>query len=125
MLATGQFDVELKPAQDSDYDAGRMLINKSYSGQLQGSGKGQMLSKRSDSGSAAYVAIEEFNGSVDGKVGSFSLLHRGLMSSENQSLDIVIIEGSGTGELHGIEGELSIEQKAGEHLYQLNYQLPG
>jgi hypothetical protein len=47
-------------------------------------------------------------GSVDGKTGAFTLLHNGYMSSERQSLEIQIVEGTGTGELANIQGTLEI-----------------
>ena len=55
--------------------AGRMIIHKQYTGNVVG--KGQMISKRTAKGVAAYSAIEEFMGSVDGKKGAFILIHTG------------------------------------------------
>ena len=97
-----------------------MIIQKVYAGDMIGTGLGQMLSKRIEGGAAVYAAIEEFSGSVKGKTGSFTLFHRGCMSATTQSLDIDIVEGSGTDELEGIQGSLSIHQENGEHLYTLN-----
>lgn len=121
MTASGSFDVSLTPQKEDQYAAGRMLIEKTYSGDLKGSGQGQMLSKRTDAGVAVYSAIEEFSGTLDGKSGGFTLFHNGYMSAESQSLEITIIEGSGSGELSGITGKLSIEQSGGEHSYTLHY----
>jgi hypothetical protein len=64
MTVTGTFEVDLKPQADADTPAGRMLIDKTYSGDMTGSGKGQMISKRTESGIAVYYAIEEFSGSM-------------------------------------------------------------
>ena len=123
MTASGSFDVKLDPQKDETAPAGRMIINKQYSGGLAGEGVGQMLSKRTESGVAVYVAIEEFSGTVDGKKGAFTLIHNGYMTSESQTLKIEIIEGSGSGELKNISGELSITQVDGTHNYELNYKL--
>ena len=65
--ANGSFDVIMEPQQDSDAPVGRMLIKKQYSGGLSGSGIGQMLSKRTESGTAVYLALEEFEGSLTGR----------------------------------------------------------
>lgn len=119
----GSFEVTMEPQKDSDVPAGRMLIKKQYSGGLSGSGLGQMLSKRTESGTAAYVAIEEFDGVLDAKRGSFTLLHSGLMSAESQSLEVNILQGSGAGELENISGSLEIIQADGGHQYVLCYQL--
>ena len=62
MSAKGKFEVNLELQNDDVAPAGRMLINKSYSGGLEGSGVGQMISKRTENGVAVYYAIEEFTG---------------------------------------------------------------
>lgn len=121
--AEGKFDVVVAAQQDADTPAGRMIIKKSYEGAMQGSGVGQMISKRTQNGNAAYYAIEEFSGVVDGKQGAFTLLHNGRMSSSNSSLVVTILEGSGSGELATISGSLMITETAGLHAYQLIYKL--
>lgn len=100
-----------------------MLINKTYSGDMKGSGIGQMISKRTEEGTAIYYAIEEFLGTLYGKKGGFTLLHKGHMSAESQSLEVSILEGSGSGGLQHISGSMTISQDAGGHSYELSYQL--
>ena len=123
LKAIGKFDVKLDPQSDDAIPAGRMLINKTYSGDMQGSGAGQMLSKRMDNGVSIYCAFEEFEGSVNGKKGSFTLQHSGYMASDEQSLEIDIIKGSGAGELASIIGALYITQTESGHEYELIYSL--
>ena len=123
MPATGSFEVDLSPQEDADAPAGRMLLQKKYEGSMAGSAVGQMISKRTEHGSAAYYAIEEFRGSVDGKSGTFTLLHQGRMSAEAQSLEIAVLEGSGTGALATISGTMVITQDASGHRYELGYEL--
>lgn len=124
MSAIGKFEVNLEPQKDDAAPAGRMIIKKSYSGALIGSGVGQMISKKTESGSAVYYAIEEFTGSVDGKNGAFTLVHKGIMDKNSQSLEVLILEGSGKGELENITGSMSITiQEDGTHLYELKYKL--
>lgn len=123
MTIKGEFEVSLLPQEDEEAPVGRMLINKSYQGQLEGTGTGQMISKRLENGTAAYFAIEEFRGKLKDKSGGFTLLHRGFMNSDSQSLAVTILEGSGSGELKNISGELKIDQKGDKHLYELNYEL--
>jgi hypothetical protein len=62
MIAKGTFEVNLTPQQDEESPAGRMTINKTFSGEMEGTGKGQMISKRLENGTAVYFAIEEFEG---------------------------------------------------------------
>ena len=123
MLASGNFNVALDPQKDEHAPVGRMCIDKDYFGEMLGKGIGQMISKRTESGTAVYSAIEEFEGTINGKSGTFTLFHLGKMSSTEQSLDILIVSGSGQKELTGIEGSLSIVQEGGTHKYTLEYTL--
>ena len=123
MSASGTFKVDLTPQEDVETPAGRMLIAKTYLGDMIGSGIGQMISKRTDNGTAVYYAIEEFSGSVNGKSGGFTLVHKGHMSKESQSLEVTILEGSGSGELQNVSGSMLIVQDANEHRYELTFEL--
>ena len=100
-----------------------MLIKKTYSGDMQGSGVGQMISKRTKDGTAVYYAIEEYLGALEGKKGGFTLIHRGSMNAESQSLEVSILAGTGSGELLGISGSMIINQDDGGHSYELSYEL--
>ena len=121
MLAKGSFDVALEPQTDDQAPAGRMIISKTYNGDLQATALGQMISKRTEHGAAVYSAIEEVSGVLSGRQGAFTLFHNGYMSSDAQRLSVVVVEGSGSGELTGISGELTIIQSDGQHLYEFEY----
>ena len=123
MSANGTFEVDLTPKEDVESPAGRMLIKKTYLGDMKGSGIGQMISKRTENGLAVYYAIEEFSGSVKGKSGGFTLVHKGYMSKESQSLEIAVLEGSGSGELQDISGSMLIVRDASGHRYELTFEL--
>lgn len=123
MSANGTFEVDLTPKEDIESPAGRMLIKKTYLGDMKGSGIGQMISKRTENGLAVYYAIEEFSGSVKGKNGGFTLVHKGYMDKESQSLDITVLAGSGSGELQEISGSMLITQDANGHRYELTFEL--
>ena len=76
------------------------------------------------SGSAAYVGIERITGQLQGRSGSFVLIHDASMSSDGQSLSLTIMRDSGTGELRGIRGEGNIIIDAdGGHTLTLDYTL--
>ncbi len=123
MSAKGTFEVDLAPQEDKSAPAGRMIMAKTFEGDLAGSSVGQMISKRTE-GTSVYYAIEEFTGTLQGKKGNFTLMHKGIMSKDAQSLEILILPGSGSGELKNIDGSLSITQKDGAHSYILTYELP-
>jgi hypothetical protein len=125
--ASGTFDVKIIPQKDEgvgDATIARMSIDKQYHGDLEGSGKGDMLTAGTDvKGSAVYVAIERFTGALAGRRGGFSLHHRGIMDRGAPSLSIAIVPDSGTDELAGISGTMTIEIKERQHLYMLDYDL--
>ena len=102
-----------------------MLVTKRYLGDMSGAGIGQMISKRTENGAAVYYAIEEFSGSVNGRSGGFTLVHRGYMSSETQSLEVTVLEGSGSGDLRNISGSMLIVQDENGHRYELTFELQG
>ncbi len=123
MIAAGTFEINLQPQADSDFPAGRMTIDKTYSGDLLGSGRGQMISKRTDGGPAVYYAVEEFSGSLNAQTGAFTLLHRGQMTKDSQSLQVDILEGSGSGAFEGISGTMDITQDSNGHTYELAFEI--
>ena len=124
MAATGSFDVQMTPHKHDSVDVGRIVIQKQYKGDMVGTGSGQMLTERTSvKGSAGYVAIEHFTGSVNGQTGSFTLQHSGLMNRGAQSLSILIVPDSGNDGLKGISGTMQIDLSNGEHSYALDYQI--
>jgi hypothetical protein len=129
-IARGSFEVELTPqsdtgAVDGNCSIGRMTLNKRFSGDLAGTGEGEMIGARTQTqGSAGYAAVERVTGSLHGREGTFVLLHRGVMYRGAADLSIQVVPDSGTGALVGISGELQINMVEGQHLYEFAYQLP-
>lgn len=127
--ARGTFEVQLTPqplAQpDADPGLGRMAIAKQFTGDMAGEAAGEMLTAlTSVEGSAGYVAIERFTGTLHGRAGSFVLQHSGAMAQGEQRLAITIVPDSGSGELAGIAGTMSLDLSGGAHAYDLTYSLP-
>jgi hypothetical protein len=126
--ATGPFDVTTKPVEQDKGEGsalGRFSLDKTYHGELEAVGKGEMLTVGTEvPGSAVYVATERVVGKLDGKAGSFALVHRGSMRGKDLSLVIDIVPDSGSGELKGITGRLLITVVDGKHQYDLEYALP-
>jgi len=92
---------------------------------LQAVGKGEMLAARSDiPTSAAYVAIERVTGTLHGRDGSFTLVHRGVMTASGQTLSIEVVPDTGTDALAGLTGTLVIRIESGKHYYDFDYGLP-
>ncbi len=124
--AHGTFDVSMEaepPFLEHDgIKLNRNVVRKEFSGDVLGTSEAQMVAAYTATpGSAGYVAIEHFTGSVAGRSGSFVLQHSGLMDRGNAALTVTIVPDSGTGELAGISGTLEIDNDAGEHSYVLEY----
>ena len=111
--ATGTFEVQLAP-QETAAAIGRMSIDKQFHGDLQGTSKGEMLAARGGvEGSAGYVALEQVTGSLHGRTGTFYLQHTGTMDRGAPTLSVTVVPDSGTGELTGLEGTMTIEIASG------------
>jgi hypothetical protein len=123
----GTFDVKLTPIEvfysgDGINKLNRLTIDKQFSGALEAKSKGEMLSAMTQTeGSAGYVAIENVEGMLDGKKGSFVLQHYGQMCSDSFHLTLEVVPDSGTAELKGLSGVMKIINESGKHYYELTY----
>lgn len=126
--ASGTFEVKVTPVADTQGSiaAGRLSIDKSLHGDLEGTSRGEMwTADTSVEGSAGYVAIEKVEGALRGRKGTFTLLHQGTMRQGGDfQLAIVVVPDSGTGELAGLAGRMAIAIADGQHSYAFDYTLP-
>ena len=129
MKATGTFEVDLQPqsfhAEGSDGRMlGRMTIDKTFSGDLSAASKGEMISAMTTTeGSAGYVALEQVEGNLNGKTGSFVLQHFGVLNRGENRLVLEVIPDSGAGDLAGLSGTMAIRIEDGKHYYDFDYVL--
>jgi hypothetical protein len=125
MIARGTFDVKVTPQPQDDSSAGpfgRLFLDKQFHGDLQGTSKGQMLSADTDvEQSKAYVALELVTATLNGKPGAFILQHKGTMQRGDFSLDVAVVPDSGTGQLTGIGGRMTIHIQGRDHSYEFEY----
>ncbi|MGB8543604.1 MAG: DUF3224 domain-containing protein [Candidatus Acidiferrales bacterium] len=127
--ASGTFDVKLAPSGEADKAEGSTLgtysLEKQYHGDLEASAKGTMLTAGTDvKGSAGYVAIERVTGTLKGHKGSFVLQHNGTLTRGTPQQNIIVVPDSGTGELAGLTGKLTVIIEEGKHSYEFDYSLP-
>ena len=127
--ATGTFEVRLVPQPPEDKADGstlaRMSIDKQFHGDLEGTSKGQMLTAGTDvKGSAGYVAIERITGTLHGRTGTFVLQHSGTLTRGAPQQSITVVPDSGTGQLLGLAGKMTINIADGKHSYDFEYTLP-
>ncbi|MEZ6092772.1 MAG: DUF3224 domain-containing protein [Pirellulaceae bacterium] len=120
----GEFDVNIVPVEGDDPTMGQMKLDKQYHGALDAKGVGTMLTGMTAvQGSAAYVAIERVDGTLEGKKGTFLIHHRGIMTRGEPTLEVLIVPDSGTEELSGITGSMTIDIRNDKHFYELNYRI--
>jgi hypothetical protein len=127
--ARGTFDVKVIP-QAADAAAGgpfsRLFLDKQFHGDLEATSKGQMLGAGTAvEGSAGYVALELVNGTLSGRRGSFILQHHGTMNKGVPSMIVTVVPDSGTDQLAGLAGRMTIVIADGRHSYELEYTLDG
>jgi hypothetical protein len=127
--AVGAFDVKMTPQTWSessvDHTLGRFMLDKQYHGDLEAKGEGQMLSAGTGEkgSSGAYVAIERISGSLGGRKGSFVVYHTGIMNLGVPTLTIAVVPDSGSDELKGLGGNMTIKIENGKHSYEFAYSL--
>ena len=126
--ATGTFEVNMTPQTNDDKDAGaavgRYLLDKKFSGDLEGTSKGEMLAIGTPvQGSAGYVAMEQVTGTLGGRKGTFGLQHSGTMTRGAGQLTITVVPDSGTGQLAGLSGRMDIKITDGKHFYDFEYSI--
>ena len=126
--AKGSFEVKLAPQPVSEVAAsanlGRLSIDKQFSGDLEATSRGEMLSAMGNAeGSAGYVALERVTGTLHGRSGSFVLQHNGTLNRGVQGLTIHVVPDSGTDQLVSLSGTMKIIIEDGKHAYAFDYSL--
>ena len=125
----GKFEVQSTPQPSDELSQSigvmRMRFEKRFEGPLQATSIVSMtgvFDQELDSG--GYVAIERLTGSLDGKRGSFYLQHNSTMNRSVPSQHIVVIPDSGTEELKGLTGKMTIDiLEDGAHFYTFEYEI--
>jgi hypothetical protein len=127
--ARGTFDVKVIPQAPDDPAGGpfsRLFLDKQFHGDLDGASKGQMMGAGTAvEGSAGYVALELFSGTLNGRRGSFILQHNGTMSKGVPTMIVTVVPDSGTDQLAGLAGKMTIIIADGKHSYEFEYTIGG
>ena len=124
--AHGTFTVKVQPLTPAPAEGlSRFSLDKEIHGDLEATSKGEMMGGGDyKQGTAGYIAIEMITGTLNGKHGSFALQHSSTMDQSGSKMNIVVVPGSGTGELKGIAGAFTIKIENGQHFYDFDYTLP-
>ena len=124
--SNGTFDVKLIPQAPDDAGGpfSRLFIDKRFHGDLDGVSRGQMLAAGTAvEGSAAYIALEIFTGTLNGRSGSFILQHNGTMNKGVPAMSVTVVPDSGTDQLTGLAGKMTIVIAGGAHSYDFEWRL--
>jgi hypothetical protein len=126
--ATASFDIttwDEQPYDDRDgVKLSRTRVVKAFRGEIEGESTAELLMAIAGEDSAAYVGVERVSGRVNGRQGSFVYLHTATAAAGTRSASWPVVAGSGTGELAGIRGSISIDNlPEGGHVLTLDYEL--
>ncbi|GBQ88194.1 hypothetical protein AA23498_0314 [Acetobacter nitrogenifigens DSM 23921 = NBRC 105050] len=120
--AVGTFTVDLRPEAEFDRLFSRLSFTKRFQGDLEGASSGGMFGARTDTpGSAGYVAMERISGRLNGREGTFALQHSGTLTRGRAESSVTVVPDSGTGDLTGLYGSMTIDQSDGSHRYSFDY----
>lgn len=94
----------------------RIAVRETFSGDIVGEGRAEMLQVLAADGSASFVAVERITGRIGGRSGSFVLQDRGTLGTDGTvSGEWSVVPGSGAGELAGLGGEGGFTATLGQH----------
>ena len=124
----GEFDVKRTPEGGFDLGggavAGHFRFDKQFHGALEATGIVHMLAVGTQvDGSAAYVAVERIDGTLDGLRGAFLTQHNGTLDRGVPTLSLTVAPDSATGELEGLRGRMQIDIVEGKHFYTFDYEI--
>lgn len=126
--ARGSFEIKLSPSGHApDQTLQSLSLSKTYHGDLDATSVGEMLASGGPpSTDGGFVAMERITGKLAGRSGSFTAMQLGSMSSNTSpQMTMQIVPGSGTGDLNGLFGTMTIAVVDGKHTYTLHYGFSG
>jgi Protein of unknown function (DUF3224) len=119
--------VSAEPPIATAVPVGVATMLKTYGGEVSGRSTTIFTSAFDQSaGTGTYVALESFEGSLNGRAGAFNFVHSATTGGRDRSEEFfLIVPSSGTDELAGITGRggLSIDAD-GTHRLWFEYDLP-
>jgi len=89
-------------------------VSETFSGDLSGEGTVRFLQTLADDGSASFVGVERFTGTLAGRRGSFVLQDQGTVANDVVSGTWFVVPNSGTGELTGLRGDGGFKAALGQ-----------
>jgi hypothetical protein len=102
--ATGWINVTRYDPQPYDEGLTDVHLTQDFTGGLIGTGIARFLMAQLPDGSAHFTGIERFTGTLAGRTGSFLLRNTGVLKDGVVTSEWLILPGSATGELIGLDG---------------------
>ena len=81
------------------------LVSKTYTGDITGVGSVIYIMKHQPDGTATFIGLQQINGAIGEKTGSFALEQNGFFDGKEAKGTCVIKPGTGTGELSNLKGD--------------------
>jgi hypothetical protein len=134
MRANGTFSVKAfnptslapEPAIETALPVGVVLMEKHFDGGIAGHSATVFTAAfNQTTGVGTYVAMESFDGTVDGREGAFNFVHSASTGGNDRSAEyFAIVPSSGTGQLAGISGTGGLDiDPDGTHRIWLDYEV--
>lgn len=99
----------------------RVLIKKTFSGDVVGNSTATMLSSYASDEKAGYVAMERFIGQIGERQGSFDMQHGGIVGDGTPQQFGNVVPGSGTGDFTGLIGEVRFGHDENGAVFTIDY----
>jgi hypothetical protein len=96
-------------------------MTHTYEGDIEGEGVIQYLVTQNEDGKGNFVALEKVTGSVGGRAGSFVFQRVGTFDNGRTRQTLAVMPGSGTGDLSGLSGQVTIEHDQGQERYPITF----
>ena len=102
----------------------RASVARTYTGDIEGTGRVEYLMMYRPDGSATFVGLERVAGRIGGRSGSFVLQRTGVFEGGQAKETYSVVAGSATGELQALRGDGSSAVGHGlEHPFTMRYAL--
>jgi hypothetical protein len=116
--AQGKFDIaswdeEPYVEVDEARKLTRATVTQRFSGDVEGDGSVQWLMFYRTDGTADFVGMQHIQGTLRDRKGSFVLETTGTFDGSKAAADWTVVDGSGTGELEGLQGTGRMEAPMG------------
>jgi uncharacterized protein DUF3224 len=105
------------PDKKADVKLFRLEMNHVYEGIIEGESTIQYLMSQKGGNEVNFVGLEKVVGRIDGKSGTFVFQRIGTFDNGNVIETVIVLPGSGTGELIGLSGQTIVEHMGHQETY--------